>query len=547
MVGGRRGVIGANEGTLSRRSFLGVASAAGIAAGAAAAVGPVWLGPAPLEADAATSKPTLGGTLAWAQSADFNLLGLDPAIGSGVVGVQGMALYDALAVQNTANLVVQPRIASSMTVDSSGLVWTIKLHQNILFSDGTAYDASAIKALWDRVALPATASISRASIAGWTWVVTDPQTLTVTVPTPLGNFTELLAGALGSIPSPAAVAKSGKLFGSGPGYVVGAGPFTLKSWLPGNQMSLSKNPNYWVAGQPYLDAINIVIIPDNATKLEAMLSNTADIGYFSSADVNTKTLAHEGFQASVSTTANAYGVEFNPNRAPFNDVRVRRALVQAIDCVDTNLKATDGAAALANTSWYPKGSPFYDESVKQAPYNLKEAQKLIDAYISEKGAIPAQTLTVPNVSFLVALGTALVQGWSKLTGISVTANVITSSQATTLLSQGNFGVAATLTPAYLYPADAYPTYYSTSTSNVIHYSNPKMDAVLTSSRGYSSIPQRKTALNQIAQILINDAIYLRIYYVVFNNFAQKTVGGLKTLDFSTVGFPMPQTLYLKSS
>jgi hypothetical protein len=93
-----------------------------------------------------------------------------------------------------------------------------------LFTDGTTLDANAIKALRHRIALPATTSVTRATLAGWTWVVTDPQALTVTLPEPQGNFPELMTGAgsnLCTIPSPTAVAKYGKPYGTGPRFAVG--------------------------------------------------------------------------------------------------------------------------------------------------------------------------------------------------------------------------------------------------------------------------------------------------------------------------------------
>jgi hypothetical protein len=71
-----------------------------------------------------------------------------------------------------------------------------------------------------------------------------------------------------------------------------------------------------------------------------------------------------------------------------------------------------------------------------------------------------------------------------------------------------------------------------------------MDSALTATRSASTTSQRKTGLNQIAQILANDAAYLRVYYGSFYNFAQKSVGGLSTAPFGTAANPMPSTLYL---
>jgi ABC-type oligopeptide transport system substrate-binding subunit len=173
---------------------------------------------------------------------------------------------------------------------------------------------------------------------------------------------------------------------------------------------------------------------------------------------------------------------------------------------------------------------------------------LINSYIAEKGAIPAQQLTCPANSFLVNLGTALQQQWAKLTGISITLNVTaTSAAAVAAYALGKFAVAITLTPAWYYVQDAYAQFYSTSVANVTHYNNPKMDALITAGRGYQDTGHRKTYMNQMGQLLIADSYLGRIFFVVYSNFAQKNVGNLVTgANFAVTNYPDPTIVYLKS-
>ena len=44
---------------------------------------------------------------------------------------------------------------------------------------------------------------------------------------------------------------------------VGTGPFTLKSFVKGGNVSLVRNPHYWQAGKPYLDAVQFIYISDD--------------------------------------------------------------------------------------------------------------------------------------------------------------------------------------------------------------------------------------------------------------------------------------------
>jgi peptide/nickel transport system substrate-binding protein len=532
---------------LKRRTFLGLAGGTGVAG---------VLAPTFLDAidgtGAGAATPTPGGTLNWrinAEPATLDPAGQVAGSTNTSYGVEPFAIYDSLVTFNVPKSSYVYRTAVSITPNSAQTVWTIKLHPGITFTDGTAYDANAINFHWNRIKNPATASPTAPSIVGWTWTVVDAQTFQVTLPSPLGNFLELMAGGLGAIPSPTAVTKYGALYGSSPSTTVGAGPFTMTAWTHGTAITVTKNPNYWQSGKPYLDTIIFTNLPDNPTAVNAMLTNQFQIAYFNISDQNTVALTHAGYPAATNPYIAAYGIYYQFAQAPYSDVRIRQALILATNNVDANLKSTAGASPLA-TAWFPKTSVMYDPSVKQKSNNLAAAQRLINSYIAEKGAIPSpQPITCPTNSFLVNLGTALQQQWAKLTGVTFQLAVTATSAAAILaFSKGQFGVAVTLTPGWLYVADAYPTLYSTSAANVTHYNNPKVDALITAGSPYQDIPHRKTYLNQIGQLLISDAAYGRIYFNVYWQFGQHNVANLSTANnFTAPTFPDPTILYLKTS
>jgi peptide/nickel transport system substrate-binding protein len=532
----------------TRRKFLGYAGAGGAAGMLAPDILEAIDGPV-----AGAATPVSGGTLNWRMSSEATTL--DPAgntlgVGGTTQGNVALARYDSLVTQNVKNSTYNYRTATSITTNSAQTVWTIKLRSGITFTDGTPYDANAINFHWNRIKNPATASLSVAIITGWTWAVVDAQTFQVTLPNPLGNFLETMAGTLGAIPSPTAVTKYGSLYGTSPATTVGAGPFTLTTWVHGTALTCTKNANYYMSGKPYLNTIIFTTLADNPTAVNGLLTNNFQIAYFSSSDASVVALTHAGFPVAQNLFVAAYGIQFQFAQAPYTDVRIRQALVLATNPVDANLKSTAGAAPLAGgkgTAFYPKNSPFYDASVSQKQNNLAAAQKLIDSYIAEKGAITGtQPLTCPTNSFLVNLGTALQQQWSKLTGITVQLAVTATSAAAILAySKGQYGVAISLEPAWLYVQDAYAALYSTSPANISHYNNPKMDALITAGRGYQDVPHRKTYMNQMGQLLITDAAYGRIYFVVYSNFAQKTVGNLNTQQNMTAAmWPDVTSIYL---
>jgi peptide/nickel transport system substrate-binding protein len=540
---------GSSRGELTRRRFLGYAGASG----AATAAVPSLLDM--VEGSAAGAAPVSGGTLNWRLSAEATTL--DPAgntlsVGLTSTGAVALALYDSLVTQNVKSSTYNYRTATSITANSAQTVWTIKLRSGITFTDGTPYDANAINFHWNRIKNPVTASATAAVIAGWSWTVVDAQTLQVTLPNPLGNFLQSMAMNLGAIPSPTAVTKYGSLFGTSPATTVGAGPFTLSNWVHGTALTCTKNPSYWQNGKPYLNTIVFTTLADNPTAVNGLLTSQFQLAFFSSSDASVVALTHAAFPVSQNQFVSAYGIYYQFAQAPYNDVRIRQALILATNPVDANLKSTAGAAPIAGgkgTAFYPKNSPFFDASVNQKMNNLAAAQKLINNYIAEKGPISGtQQLICPTNSFLVNLGTALQQQWSKLSGITIQLSVAATSAAAILAySKGQFGVAITLDPAWLYVQDAYAALYSTSPANVTHYNNPKMDALITAGRGYQDIAHRKSYMNQMGQLLYNDAAYGRIYFVVYSNFAQHSVGNLSTANnFTAAMWPDPTNIYVSS-
>ena len=74
----------------------------------------------------------------------------------------------------------------------------------------------------------------------------------------------------------------------------------------------------------------------------------------------------------------------NMTKEPFNDVRIRKAVLLAIDPVQLNQVSTDGLGEPI-TAWFVKSGPFYDAVGEFPKSNAAEAQKLIDAWSAEKG------------------------------------------------------------------------------------------------------------------------------------------------------------------
>ena len=121
-------------------------------------------------------------------------------------------------------------------------------------------------------------------------------------------------------------------------HAVGTGPFMLQDFIPGNSVTLLKNPKYWGNDErhpqnklPYVDRIKLLIIPDQSAALEAMRQGKIDV---------MDCVTYEQAQAIARTNPeiiqvpipmSATSVDPRVDRPPFNDIRVRKAMQMAID------------------------------------------------------------------------------------------------------------------------------------------------------------------------------------------------------------------------
>jgi peptide/nickel transport system substrate-binding protein len=125
-----------------------------------------------------------------------------------------------------------------------------------------------------------------------------------------------------------------------PETVIGTGPWMLDAYRPNVSLTYVRNPNYFLAGLPYIDRIEATVDEDNASRMAAFLSGKYDLGWeFPGAITRVDWVQITGTLAQ--RRPNLKTVEFpapvmnhismRTDQKPFSDVRVRRAMSLAID------------------------------------------------------------------------------------------------------------------------------------------------------------------------------------------------------------------------
>jgi 4-phytase/acid phosphatase/peptide/nickel transport system substrate-binding protein len=274
-----------------------------------------------------------------------------------------------------------PKLAVSWTPSDDFKTWTFKLRQGVKFHDGTPFNAEAFKANFDRQKDPA----NKCRCAFYIAAVKDVQapeeyTVVYNLTDPSVNFPAILTiqSSNNAVQSPTAWKTKGDDYNRNP---VGTGPYILKSWTAGDRMVLEKNPDYWNKGHPYLDRIVLKPLPDAQSRFASLQSGEADIVWDDEYDADNIERAQKDSKMKVHTYAGSGAAvyAFNTKTPPFDDVRVRQALVMALDRKKMSQAITNGLARTA-TNPYGDGSWVKCKDDGALPEDLEKAKALLKDY-----------------------------------------------------------------------------------------------------------------------------------------------------------------------
>lgn len=462
----------------------------------------------------------------------------DPAATSQLSVADGnrlSAVYDALVATDPATGTVRPKIAESLTSNDGGKKWTLRIRPDVRFSDGTAYDAAAVKANWLRHQNPATGSQQLAGVAAITNLETipsDPLTLVVTLKSPNANFDRIVARGLSYNASPKVLAENP---GSLREHPVGAGPFLLKEWIQGQRQVFVRNPDYWQKdkGLPYLDELVVTVDSDLTHSIENV-NDGSDL----TATVDPEAIALGRARGQSVTDLRLNGgamVVFNTARGPFADPRTRRAVALAMSSSEINEKFFGGAATPAQGIF--SSTSLVSNIQLKAPENQpEEAARLFDA-VTDNGKNP---VTFEFIGVFAPKTLAIAQYvQEKLSAyrgvhVNLTKYDISAFIATMTKNSPKWD-GAWIQQWFDDPEPGlYESLYSTSPLNISGYANPDVDKAFDDGRLAGSAQSRRTAYTRV-QVSLNEDLPIWVYQeAVFATVASSKVVGLKLFNDGVV-------------
>ncbi len=314
------------------------------------------------------AEPVTGGDLIFARPEDNTTM--DP-----IAAVETETIYvlkhimETLYVTSEDGKSVEPWLATGHELSDDGLTWTIALREGIMFHDGQEMVADDVVFSIDR---------GRSEDSGFGFLLAaidtveavDDHTVEITTLYPWDPLLADLALWSASIVPADFRGMEQEQFFEDP---IGTGPFVLDAWERGTELRVVRFDDYWQEGKPYLDSVTWRQVPDTNTRVLQLQGGQAHIA----SDVPLNTV--ETLEVADGTSAKGFAgttnfyLMFNTTIEPFSDVRVRRAIAQALD-----------KEAMAEAVLFGQGRPacsiiqetvaFYDPETPCLEFNLEAAQ-----------------------------------------------------------------------------------------------------------------------------------------------------------------------------
>ena len=331
----------------------------------------------------AQETPARGGTLVVAISADPGHL--NPAITtSGATHTAAELLYNGLLGRDERGDAV-PDLAESWTIEQAGAVYRFRLRNDVTWHDGTRFTSADVKFTFEEVLLKFHAR-TKASMGGALAGIDAPDDRTVVF-----RFKQPYAPLLLQLDATEAPIVAKHIYqGSDPqtnaanAQPVGTGPFKFTSYRKGAEIRLARNPTYFKQGLPYLDELVMRVIPDAGTQVLALENGEVDFLWGVPGPDQNRLKADSRFRMA-QTSYHPGGsncimtVSFNLERPILKDLRVRRAIGQALDREAFLRQVLFGEGRVATAPISSEMAWAHAAGLHLPSFNRAEAERQLDA------------------------------------------------------------------------------------------------------------------------------------------------------------------------
>lgn len=429
-------------------------------------------------------------------------------------------VYDTLVISDE-DMNLHPGLAESWAMVDE-LTMRFNIRRGVQFHNGETLTAHDVKFTLDRLKDPATRADGAFIVGAITKVtVVDDYTVDIHTDKPFAPLLSHLAHTVTSILNEKSVVEAGQDYGTS--VAVGTGPFVFVRWAAGSFVELKKNPNYW-NGEAIVDRVTFRAIPENTVRAIEVETGGVDIAYDLDPmdeqrlelDPNIQIIKYDSF----STTY----VGLNCQKAPYDNVLVRRAINHAID-VEAAVEYIFTGQATQNAG--PIGANVWGANTDLSPYGLDPAKA--KALLAEAGYPNGFRTTIWTNDNPIRMQVAeLFQ--ADLANIGVTAVIEVLPWGTYLEETGAGRHDMFILGWGTVTGDAdyglYALFHSSqmgSAGNRTFYSNPRVDELLELGRSTLDPNERFAFYQEAQQNIVADAPWVFLFSQSYANGVRNNV------------------------
>lgn len=369
------------------------------------------------------TQPVYGGTFIYAKNGPP--ITLDPALTKETEStVIADNIFDGLVQQRAGKIAIDPCLAKSWDISKDGKIYTFHLRDGVKFHDGTPFTAGSVLFSFERQGNPKHPFHGKADFDFWRSFNMDniiksikapnDSTIIFTLTSPDATFLNILSMNFLQIVSPEAMKKFGPDAYKNP---VGTGAFKFVSWNSDGSVVTVANENYW-NGKPYLDTLIFKPIPNARERWQALKAGEVSMMSVPDQADLAEIQNTPGVKSSQQPGVNIAYLAMNMNKKPFDNLKVRQAIVYAIDR-EKLVKAVLSQLGRPAKNPIPPNLLGYNEEIRFTPYDPAKAKQLLteagfpNGFKSSLWTLPVSREYMPNGK----LAAELIQADLKAVGI----------------------------------------------------------------------------------------------------------------------------------
>lgn len=429
--------------------------------------------------------------------------------------VPDVQIFDTL-IYADENAKWQLMLAESMEQSEDAMKMTVKIRQGIKFTNGDELKASDVKFSFDR-GMNSSYFYGVEDIEGVD--IIDDYTVDIRYKEPTAYMEKYIA--LIFVVNEKEVTAAGEEFGNSIEGVIGTGAYKITSWEKGQNLTFTRNEDYWQGEVPIKD-MTIKIIADQSTA--ALALEKGEINYIFDGDpVIAKTLENAANVQIVTAPQNSNTfISMNCGKPPFDNVDLRKAVAYAINKEDIVIIAKEGNAE-STGHFVLEAMEGHAEDVFSPEQDLEKAKE----YLEKAGYKDGLTVTFISYDDESARSGAVIQDELSQIGITVEIQAMEFGAYIDKMDNADyeFGIIG-----FMNMADAgfySQVFHSEAGLSLSYYATPELDKLFEDGAKEMDEAKRNAIYKEVQEIFRDEQVFIPLYAITQYMYADKDLGGVK--------------------